>query len=1168
MALQGNLADFRLGDLLQTLAQSQTWGILRLQTPLGKRELSISQRGVALLNVGAAARPRIEERLLHQGFLSSAAFEKIRTRENARRPLEEVLAEVPGLPQSAVTAAYQAEATEHVHQLMAWSEGTFELVPAEPPSEVTGSSPFDVAAFVMEAARRQDEREAYGPSFPHPEERFVRSQPGGNLPQVPAAADFIRALDGRLSLRSVADRTLGDLFYSAKLALELEGQGYLRRYTWPEYVALCESFLSEQSVDAARRCLRFLVEKLEPPSPEELDRIAQLQVVAEDPQGAAQTRAALSAGYLSLGDAERALDEVRAAVALAPRDLELRRLLLHRTEELLPDDPKSQYEAARDLLFACAEAGAAAGIDQLEPKIVPGVPPDPAEQAAVGRALGHLGRRTVAAQLLCRAADGWSRSRKHRGDALNAYREAQKLAPEYTPAGAGFDRMSGERSQRRKRWSLALGSALLICGVAAIPYYRYESARADMRLVARVEALLAKGQMQAAAAALEEIESKLTDSAALDRAQQARQTIARSVDDRRRAEESEADEWIRGQFASAAEAYDARNYATAVELYDSILRRRSDDARAQLVRQRLVAIEKRLRQENRRAAELTRTLQSPHRATSLNAPAALTELGHLASSQRQDALRALGHRVAQPTFAAALTDLERRSLREAVEQLQATLELGLKAVDLYRGQIQSQEELAELERTLLEGRDAEARGDARAAAAAFASLKERYRGTALKPYLDDRSRYWQGAVSTLDQIDKASTSGDGATTRRLLDSLRARYPEVKLAGDVELPLEIVTTPPGAKLTVDGQFLGVAPTTIRRKPTQPFMLRAELDGFESVERKITPAGASSTLDLVLPRRPIWTVNLAGPPSAPGAMDRDRWFVSDRRGSVHAIQISTGKVLWTRSFSTLGGFVGAPALAGPVLFCATAEGELFALDCESGAEKWQISLGVEPAFSPVVAGNRVFLASKREGIVHTSAQAPGPVASLDLGSRPTTAIAVDLPQLAVGLQDGAVAAWNAEGQLLFRSLEGEAPCAVGPGSAGWIVFAGTRVSLLSRSHGGVLHQRELPQASLGVPSRGSSGNWTALLGSELHVIRGEDLGTDSTVRIADSSAEQALMGVRGLAVAGSGALTFWPADQSPGWLRPGKGRALLQPIGEDRLGALFEDGEIYLLGLAPR
>ena len=63
MALQGDLSKFRLGDVLQTLTQNQTWGILKLQSGSERRDLVVSPYGVAILDLPTVARRRIEDRI-------------------------------------------------------------------------------------------------------------------------------------------------------------------------------------------------------------------------------------------------------------------------------------------------------------------------------------------------------------------------------------------------------------------------------------------------------------------------------------------------------------------------------------------------------------------------------------------------------------------------------------------------------------------------------------------------------------------------------------------------------------------------------------------------------------------------------------------------------------------------------------------------------------------------------------------------------------------------------------------------------------------------------------------------------------------------------------------------------------------------------------------------
>src|SRR5262245_66511877 len=76
MSLSGNLSNFRFGDLLQTLAQNRQWGVLRLRRANETRQLSISERGIAHLDLLLLARGRMAERTIHQGYADSGDWLK------------------------------------------------------------------------------------------------------------------------------------------------------------------------------------------------------------------------------------------------------------------------------------------------------------------------------------------------------------------------------------------------------------------------------------------------------------------------------------------------------------------------------------------------------------------------------------------------------------------------------------------------------------------------------------------------------------------------------------------------------------------------------------------------------------------------------------------------------------------------------------------------------------------------------------------------------------------------------------------------------------------------------------------------------------------------------------------------------------------------------------
>ena len=76
-----------------------------------------------------------------------------------------------------------------------------------------------------------------------------------------------------------------------------------------------------------------------------------------------------------------------------------------------------------------------------------------------------------------------------------------------------------------------------------------------------------------------------------------------------------------------------------------------------------------------------------------------------------------------------------------------------------------------------------------------------------------------------------------------------------------------------------------------------------------------------------------------------------YVGDTDGTFHAINISTGKAVWTKIFEETG-FLSAAAIEGDHLWVGDYDGTVRCLSLKEGAERWQATLPAEIMAGPVV------------------------------------------------------------------------------------------------------------------------------------------------------------------------------------------------------------------------
>ncbi|HTY70709.1 MAG TPA: PQQ-binding-like beta-propeller repeat protein [Alphaproteobacteria bacterium] len=144
--------------------------------------------------------------------------------------------------------------------------------------------------------------------------------------------------------------------------------------------------------------------------------------------------------------------------------------------------------------------------------------------------------------------------------------------------------------------------------------------------------------------------------------------------------------------------------------------------------------------------------------------------------------------------------------------------------------------------------------------------------------------------------------------------------------------------------------------------------------------------------------IWRTTLTGPFRSGPAVDNGRVFAVSSDNQIHALDIATGRKLWTHSGLAEGaGIYGgaAPVVAGNMLIAGLSSGELFALRVDNGRVLWSDSLaGIQKSDAvsalpdvrgfPVVDHGQVIAAGHASRLVDIDLRSGARIWEQDLGS----------------------------------------------------------------------------------------------------------------------------------------------------------------------------------------
>jgi len=159
MALEGQLSDFNLAEILQLLASQQKSGFLNLET--NRHMVFIFDKGVLISTRDRRSRSRdpLESFLRAYGFFNEQQWKHVEyVRKNSSLDLTEILISEGLMKEKEMDQALRSLAQEMAHAGMKMHRGRYHFSPTkDTPPGVKWRYNLDVQGLLMEAARRLDE---------------------------------------------------------------------------------------------------------------------------------------------------------------------------------------------------------------------------------------------------------------------------------------------------------------------------------------------------------------------------------------------------------------------------------------------------------------------------------------------------------------------------------------------------------------------------------------------------------------------------------------------------------------------------------------------------------------------------------------------------------------------------------------------------------------------------------------------------------------------------------------------------------------------------------------------------------------------------------------------------------------------------------------------------
>ena len=171
MALQGNLDDFSLPEILQLIAVQQKSGVLKLTSDSDVAVIFFeSGRVVSTRDRRRNARDPLKAFLLQTGRLTEAQLKQIGTIESeSRRELSDILVSGNYITADDLTRSLEHQIQDTMHQLLTWKQGAYHFSgDARTVPKFAVNVRLNTEGLLMESMRRMDEIVRYRETFPSP----------------------------------------------------------------------------------------------------------------------------------------------------------------------------------------------------------------------------------------------------------------------------------------------------------------------------------------------------------------------------------------------------------------------------------------------------------------------------------------------------------------------------------------------------------------------------------------------------------------------------------------------------------------------------------------------------------------------------------------------------------------------------------------------------------------------------------------------------------------------------------------------------------------------------------------------------------------------------------------------------------------------------------------
>ncbi len=964
MALQGNLGQIGLADVLQTAMASTRGGELIVTRGPERAVLRLSSEGLFLLEPEVLDAEDVLAAFAERGLLPPEALKALRPgTEKASTVLEGLIASGT-IPESQVLELVAGVVEDTVLSLLTWREGLFRLQEnaGEPPrGNIVAKVGVNLGSVLLRAAQRLDERRVleqvlgtHALLFRALEAPVPGGEPEEHLEEIHAG------LDGRATTDEIALRLGLSRFGVLRAVSTLVEAGAARHATSEELgVALSERLAAKRLRVARDLAMQWVT--AHPEDPEGARALVRVGEARERPQEIAAALTLLGGRLLARGEHDEALRAYQDALTHRPGDAPALEGL--RAAADVANDPGLWTSATLRLAQGLLEAEDPQQAAALAKTVLERTPTDVSARLLCVRACTQLKDReglVAAAQALLDQLGGRATKRVER-EAANSCRDAlAMLVPERSDLLRNLRALSDSRPGSRRKRAVLVSALVVLAAAAGVLTWPTSAGR----LLENTQGAIASGDKAEALKLIDRLIEEFPESQEAAQAYalqgQLNPTPANPATGQSPQVNKPAPKLAVTTLVEALRALPSEVARTGLQDVVAGLAGRKGAVTPECLPPIAEALGRLATEARGRRDALALTRAGRERLKD-DLPGLRDLLARAEAARDPAALEAL--RACLPGLQALADAAANEPLRRQLRELQteiSTLERAFSAGDEDLLEVRRLLAGLELEKDHTACREQAARllvaGRLQEADALYTALETRLVSVAadknlaalneaagrrhMGEFVRDRRALVADIQKGLDAARAATDSGDFVTAAAAYHALAQRHYTIRFDDLMRVPMQLDSVPAGAEVLLNGKSVGRTPLRLDYPWGGPTTLTVQAPGFDPhVTLLDTNKGQPIvTLSARLQPSTRWSAPLAGNvESRPLDVGGDV-LICDRAGRMTLFAGATGRVLWTRHLKSLEGARSRPTsvpgayvaafLDGRVVFVEPRDGTLLA------------------------------------------------------------------------------------------------------------------------------------------------------------------------------------------------------------------------------------------------